>query len=206
MNLKPIYPGGPGLVEVTCLWYVERGKYRFEVFQDHDSDGPYEDEDFAVLDPNPIVSRNWTYAEHVPWGEDQWVRCCDDDLCECADLREEWEHEYNPAWKVFPVRRGGWHGDRGEYEMTEWENATAYIYVKIPWSTPTEQLVHHDHDPDAIAASIIEEWNTWLQGEVYCVCVVKEEDEEVIDSLGGIWGEEGVKEFIREHEKAKEAE
>lgn len=185
--------------------------------ENRQSSGPTIKRGWATLSPDPKgFTRTWTWREHVEWGQGPWKyhhpNCETAPRCEdCAELREEWEDDYDPEWKVFPVewdedgmevRLSGTGLDKFDDLSTEsgMRRGEGVIYVHNPPTTsPMQQLADamDGFDPEDIARGVMEEWSTYLQGEVFVV-FVEGADGECIDSLGGIEGREGVNEWIEE--------
>ncbi len=143
----------------------------------------------------------------IPWGEGPWewspdangTLGCDMDTWfdDELEMRQVWEVDHHTGYEVFPVQLTD-HGSQGAVlNPCDHGEANGYIFVKVPWSSELERLAHPDHNSKRIADSIVEEWNTYLSGDVHWARI-EDSDGENIESCGSFYGHESAEEWCRD--------
>ena len=147
---------------------------------------------------------------HLKWGEGKWGeygseipdRPAVGVESEAYDLYEEWLSEYDPTYLVFPYRCGDAHGagtfciwvmDLDDLDRRE---PDGWIYVKNPGG-PLEQLANLEFDPSKLMEGLIENYQTWANGDVWGF-IVEDADGEELDSCWGFYGSEACEEAGKE--------
>ena len=115
-----------------------------------------------------------------------------------ADMRLVWEAEMQFGYEVFPVEyldHGG--GGGSSIRHCDDEDADGFIFIKVPWKSELERLAHPDHDSDKLADGIVEEWNTYLSGDIHWARI-EDSDGETLESCGNFYGWQAAEEWLEE--------
>lgn len=108
---------------------------------------------------------------------------------------------YQEGYVAFPVELLDYGSNGCQLLMCDPEDADGAIFVK--YRTPLEELAFL-RTTEEDAKSVLDEWNTYLSGDVYCVHILKpmpsedgneEDDWEMVDSCGGIYGWEEAEKY-----------
>lgn len=158
---------------------------------------------------------------YTPWGCGRWEPSEDCTPAEVQSLREEYDCYHDPDWTSFPValiNHGGgnvslqmWdHEDFPSHNRYRMEEPDGYVVIHYP-EDPLSQMAclqrWGEKSPQEVAEGIIAVWNQYLEGDVYIVSIaevsatitedgVEYEEIDMVDSCGGIYGSDGVDDYI----------
>lgn len=114
---------------------------------------------------------------------------------DCRNAIEETNRWFLNGFYIFPVSIYDHSGiciQLGTSRGWDYSNGYAFICVKRRkgWSWLKSQA-------EKIAQSVVDEWNTYLMGDVYGF-VAEDEDESELDSCWGFYGDEGLEDAIQQ--------
>lgn len=156
-----------------------------------------------------IGRKGWEKHEanpYIPWGEGPWnfENCSWDDLGARVDteqeLKQAWEEERKTDMEVFAVKLLDYGSNGARLRFCDDAKADGYVFVKVPYSCDLERLNHLDFNADRCATIIVDQWNTYLEGDVH-MAAVENSDGDTLECCGGFYGEESAREWIEETTK-----
>jgi hypothetical protein len=137
---------------------------------------------------------------HLKWGEGKWGEFgaeipdqpAQGGESEAYDLYEEWCSEYDSTYLVFPYRCGDAHGPGSfciwlmDLDDLRRGDPHGWIYVKNPGG-PLEQLANLNFNPDKLVEGLIENYQTWANGDVWGF-IIEDADGVELESCWGFYG------------------
>lgn len=175
-------------------WLVELDSFlhyglRVVIYYDDSPDPPDEGDDYAFLGElrniRSVLGRSGYDYQPVGDGEEDVESAVE----EC---NARWRSQ---GYDVVPVRYEDY-GSRGARLVTcEPEEAHGGVFVQA--RTPLEELASLTTAED-VAESVIDQWNQWLEGDVYIIQIVDPETDEALETHGSVYGREDAEAIGRE--------
>lgn len=172
---------------MSIVEVIHKGSYAAEIYHDECHDSPDDwgnDEIFLGY----IDTRHYRMGRadfkveyghrHLPWEEvadqpsilEHWG---DSDTFS----KEKWEEDvFKEGYDVFPVRLLDYGSNGAQLKMCQPCDADGYIWVKnsdTPMSRLSDVLENNGESSHSRAEGLLETWNQYLSGEVYCYAIYR---------------------------------
>ena len=112
---------------------------------------------------------------------------------EAYDLYEEWLTEHVKGYRVFPYKCGDAHGVGSfcfwlmDLDDLRRQAPDCWVYVKEPESD-LEKLADPNRDPEQMRDGLVENYQTWANGDVWGFIIEDDSGEDLDESCWGFYG------------------
>ena len=220
--------------------------FRIRIVQDDSPEEPdYGGDDFFIIQGSfgrwrmGREDRHADPSSHLPWGVGQWGEwndllkeagvevppaawdtTGDDDEQECSSVYAEWEEEYDPSYRVWPLSYGDAHGPgTGSFTVINFDDLERrtvhfWAFVRVPATELEKLAASGEPSPEAVRDGMLETYTQWTNGDVWGFIIEKvsgcetcgQENAEEMDSCWGYYGTDACIEAAKESAEHLEGE
>ena len=129
--------------------------------------------------------------------KDEIIKSLIEDGYEPDEAQDEADSGHVPGYSAFPLQayiHGGVHLSLSGFECPWDSGQVGWVFVKE--ADHRDDFGEHETARHRVAKSLVHEWNQYLNGDVWVVCI-ENGDGEILDSYGGVYGMENALEAAK---------